>query len=156
MRHFVTYARRAALVAAILIMAALVAGCEPVSLAVLGIGGSAAVNHQMGGSPARTFTAPLPKVKTASIGALKRMGIQTDEIKKIENGEIITARVGKREIEVELEVLTVNTTRMRVVARSGGFFYDGATANEIIVQTEKSLGVEQKTASAKLAEQAFR
>ena len=30
---------------------------------------------------------------------------------------------------------------MRVVARDGGFFYDSATASEIIVQTEKSLGV---------------
>jgi hypothetical protein len=29
---------------------------------------------------------------------------------------------------------------MRVVARNGGFFYDGATATEIIVQTEKGLG----------------
>jgi hypothetical protein len=84
---------------------------------------------------------PLLKVKTASIGALKRMGIQAEEVKKVENGEVITARLGKREIEVELESLTAYTTRMRVVARNGGFFYDGATAAEIIIQTEKGLGV---------------
>jgi predicted small secreted protein len=141
MRHFVTYARRAALVAAILIVAALVAGCETLSLTMLGIGGSAAVNHKLSGIPARTFTVPLVKVKTASIGALKRMGITAEDVKKIENGELITARLGKRQIEVELESLTAQTTRMRVVARNGSFFYDGATASEIIVQTEKSLGV---------------
>jgi hypothetical protein len=141
MRHFVTYARRAALVAAILIMAALVAGCETLSLTVLGIGGSAAVNHKMIGTPTRTFTAPLPRVRTASMGALKRMGIQTEGMKHIENGEIIVARAGNREIEVELESITPQTTRMRVVARNGSFFYDGATASEIIVQTEKGLGV---------------
>lgn len=141
MRQFVTYARRAALVVAILIMAALVAGCETLSLAVLGIGGSAAVNHKVSGTPTRTFTASLPRVRTASMGALKRMGMQAGGTKTIENGEIIVARAGKREIEVELESLTPQTTRMRVVARDGSFFYDGATASEIIVQTEKGLGV---------------
>ena len=155
MRHFVTYARRAALVAAILIVAALVAGCETLTLTALGIGGSAVVNHKLSGTPARTFTATLPNVKMASIGALKRMGINTDEIKKVEDGELITAHVGKRDIEVELEFLTANTTRMRVVARNGGFFYDGATASEIIAQTEKTLGMEQIPVGAKLAEQPF-
>jgi hypothetical protein len=130
MRHF-----------AFLILALLLAGCETLSLTVLGIGGSAAVNHKLSSTPSRTFTVPLLKVKSASIGALKRMGIETEEVKKVENGEVITARLGKREIEVELESLTAHTTRMRVVARNGGFFYDGATAAEIIVQTEKGLGV---------------
>lgn len=130
MRHLVTC-----------MLAAMLAGCETLSLTVLGIGGSAAVNHKMASTPTRTFTLPLLKVKSASIVALKRMGIRADEVRKLDNGEVITARVGKREIEVELESLTAYSTRMRVVARDGGFFYDGATATEIIVQTEKGLGV---------------
>ena len=141
MRHFVTSARRAARTGAFLALAMLAAGCETISLTVLGIGGSAAVNHKMNSTPSRTFTLPLLEVRSASIGALKRMGIQAEGVKKIDNGEVIVARVGKREIEVELESLTDYTTRMRVVARDGGFFYDGATATEIIVQTEKGLGV---------------
>jgi hypothetical protein len=131
LRHFVTLA----------VLATLVSGCEPLSLTALGIGGSAALNHKMSSTPTRTFTAPLLRVKTASIGALKRMGIATEEVRKVENGELITARVGRREIQVELESLTANTTRMRVLARDGSLFYDGATASEIIVQTEKVLGV---------------
>jgi hypothetical protein len=122
-------------------VAALLSACEPLSLAALGVGGTAALNHKMSGTPTRTFTASLAKVRMASIGALKRMGITTDGTKKLENGELITARAGNREIEVELEFLTVNTTRMRVIARNGSLFYDGATASEIIVQTEKGLGV---------------
>ena len=141
MRHFAIYARRAAQMAAILTLAVPLAGCETLSITVLGIGGSAAMSHQLASTPSRTFTLPLLKVKSASISALKRMGIQAEEVKQVENGEIITARLGKREIEVELESLTAFTTRMRVVARNGGFFYDGATAAEIIVQTEKGLGV---------------
>ena len=141
MRQFVIYAWRVAAAASLLAAAALLAGCEPLSLAALGIGGSAAVNHKVNGTPYRTFTAPLSRVKIASMGALKRMGIKTESTTKMERGELITARAGKREIEVELESLTPNTTRMRVVAREGGLFYDSATASEIIVQTEKSLGV---------------
>jgi hypothetical protein len=141
MRHWVSYARRTAQGAAVLMLALPLAGCETLSLTVLGIGGSAAMSHKMSSTPSRTFTLPLLRVKSASIGALKRMGIQAEEVKQVENGEVITARLGKREIEVELESLSAFTTRMRVVARNGGFFYDGATAAEIIVQTEKGLGV---------------
>ncbi|MGQ0651112.1 MAG: DUF3568 family protein [Betaproteobacteria bacterium] len=120
--------------------AALLSACEPLSMAALGVGGSAAVNHRVGNVGTRTFTASLPRVKTASLGALRRMGVQADASKKTHTGELITARAGNREIEVELESLTANTTRMRVVAReSGSFFYDGSTAAEIIVQTEKNL-----------------
>lgn len=121
--------------------AAMLSACEPLSMAALGVGGSAAVNHRVGNVGIRTFTASLPRVKTASLGALRRMGVQTASRRKTDTGELITARAGSREIEVELESLTPNTTRMRVVAReSGSFFYDGSTAAEIIMQTEKSLG----------------
>lgn len=139
MGQLVTRARGAARGAAFLVLPLMLAGCEPLSLTVLGIGGSAAVNHKISSTPSRTFTMPLLKVKNASMVALRRMGIQTEEVKKVDNGEVITARVGNREIEVELESLSAYATRMRVVARNGGFFYDGATANEIIVQTEKGL-----------------
>jgi hypothetical protein len=137
MRHFFTAARMAMVMGAGLLLAA----CEPLSLTVLGIGGTTAVNHKLGGTKDRTFTASLAKVRIASIDALRRMGIKADSVKQIENGELFTARAGKREIEVELESLTPRTTRMKVMAREGGFLYDGATASEIIVQTGKSLGV---------------
>ena len=45
-------------------------------------------------TPSRTFTVPMLRVKAASIGALQRMGIVADEVKQVENGEIITARLG--------------------------------------------------------------
>ena len=122
----------------------LLAGCETLSLTALGIGGSAVVTQKMNGTPSRTFTLPLYMVRTASISALRRMGIEikADEgLKQLDNREVIRASAGGREIEVELESITPQATRMRVVARNGGFFYDGATATEIIVQTEKGLGV---------------
>lgn len=134
LRQFVT--------CAIVGASALAAGCETLSLTALGIGGSAAVNHKLSGTPSRTFTLPLLRVKRASLVALKRMGIQPGELKKVENGEVILASAGGRDIEVELESVTPHATRMSVVARHGAFFtYDGATAAEIIAQTEKGLGI---------------
>ena len=45
------------------------------------------------------------------------------------------------DINIVLESLTPNTTRMKVTARqNGGFLTDSATATEVILQTEKLVG----------------
>jgi len=116
-------------------------GCAAVALTAAGIGGGAATSHQMGGLAYRTFSEPLPKVRGAVLSALKRMAIKTDKTEKIELGERILARAGDRNIEIELEALTPNTTRVKAVARiDGGLIVDSATAVEIINQTERSFG----------------
>src|SRR4051812_3923721 len=133
--------RRLCGAALLAVLCTVMTGCEPLSLAALGVGGTAAVNHKVGGSPTRTFTASLSKVRVASMGALKRMGIRAHKVLPTENGELITARAGQREIEIALESVTPGTTRMQVVAHDGGFFYDASTASEIIAQTGKALGI---------------
>lgn len=116
------------------------AGCSSLALTAASVGGSAAINHSISGSPYRTFTAPRDSVKTASLGALKRMGIKvTGNGKANRTNDLITATAVDREIEINLEALSATSTRMQVVARNGGWFYDGATANEIIFQTERLL-----------------
>lgn len=117
-----------------------VAGCDPISLTMLGVGAGTGVGHQLGGIVYKTFTEPEAKVKKATLAALKRMAIKVDTVVKIDNGEMIKARAADRSIEIELESLTPATTRMRAVARKdGGIIVDSATAVEIIVQTEKLL-----------------
>jgi hypothetical protein len=116
-------------------------GCEPISMTMLGVGASAGVAHQMGGMAYRTFTAPLPRVKAATLTALRRMEIKVSKIEKISNGEALYANVADRKIEIELEALTPNTTRIKAVARKDGLLVDSATAVEIISQTEKAMGV---------------
>ncbi len=114
------------------------AGCEAAALTALGIGASTGVSHTLSGITYRTFTDPLPKVKTASLKALQRMQIKVASTGKIDNGESIKANATDREINIELESLSPNTTRMRVTA-SQGFLKDSATATEIIMQTERFL-----------------
>jgi hypothetical protein len=132
--------RHSALLPAIL-AAFVCSGCAAVALTAAAVGGGIAANHQLGGIAYRTFTAPLPKVRSAAMDALKRMGIKPDGSEKIEFGERLSAKAGDRNIEIELEALTPNTTRMRVVAKKdGGMIVDSSTAVEIIAQTEKSFG----------------
>lgn len=116
------------------------AGCEAIALSALGVGGSTAVNHTLTGMTYRTFTAPLPRVKHASVGALNRMGIRVASSAREEGNEVLKASAKDREIEIVLEPVSTNTTRMKVIARNGGMFYDSATATEIILQTERILG----------------
>jgi hypothetical protein len=117
----------------------LLTACEPVAIALLGAGASTALRYNMDGVAARTFTAPAAEVRSASLSALERMGLSIDNHTTFDEGEVIYARAANREIEVELEPITKQATRVRVTARGGSFFYDNATAIELVQQTGKAL-----------------
>jgi hypothetical protein len=127
---------RAALLAALLPG---LGGCAALAVTAAGIGGATGVSHVLGGITYRTFSEPLPRVKGATLTALNRMDIKVDGASRVEGGELIRAGASGREIEIELEKLSPNTTRMRAVAKKG-LLYDSATATEIILQTENALG----------------
>jgi len=117
------------------------AGCVPVAVTAVGVGMATGVGHTLGGMVYKTFTTPQANVKRATLGALNRMQIQVVESKRNGATEVIKAKAVDREIEIELESLTPTTTRMMVVAKkSDGILRDSATATEIILQTEKSVG----------------
>ena len=132
------YARIALLVTAAIYLT----GCAAAATTAAGIGGSQALSHTINGITYRTFTATAPEVKVAAMTALSRMKIKvvSDGKPDKNNLRIITAKANTRSIEVQIEPISDNTTRMRVVARSGGLFYDSATADEIIQQTKRQLG----------------
>lgn len=126
-------------VAALLVAGAVgLGGCAPLGVTAFGVGASAGVAHGLGGVTYRTFTAPVSKVKGATMIALNKMGIKVNSTSKVEGAEVIKATAADREIEVELEPLSSNATRIRTVAKKG-LFYDSATSTEIILQTERVL-----------------
>lgn len=114
------------------------AACAPMALTAIGVGSAAGVQHTMGGITYRTFTVPLPQVRNASIASLNRMGIKVGSREKSEAGEVIKATANGRDIEIEFDALTPNTTRMRTMVRNG-LFMDASTGAEIIIQTERVL-----------------
>ena len=126
----------------VLALAALnLGGCAAVGLTALGVGMSTGVSHTLSGIVYKTFAAPSAQVETATRGALHRMQIKVVESKREGSTRTIKAKAGDRDIEVELEALTPGTTRMTVTAKKdGGILRDGATATEVILQTEKLVG----------------
>lgn len=119
------------------LLAGLMTGCMPLGLTALGVGGSTAVSHTLNGITYRTFTASSSKVKRAAMIALERMEIKVLSTTREDKIEFLNATANGRTIQVQVEPLTSNTTRMRVTARSSGLIYDSATATEIILQTER-------------------
>lgn len=115
------------------------AGCEPLAISVLGAGAGTALRYSIDGAASRTFTASAAEVKHASLEALERMGIAFESFDRFEHGELIFARAENRAIEIEIEPISPRATRMRIAAKNGSFFYDNATASEIVAQTERSL-----------------
>ncbi|HSD60939.1 MAG TPA: DUF3568 family protein [Burkholderiales bacterium] len=115
-------------------------GCAPLAVTAVGVGAGAGVSHTMGGYTYKTFTAPAAKVRAAALTALKRMGIKFESSEKTDEGEVLKATAGDREIEIALDIISPNTTRMRTIAKKGALVYDSATSTEIILQTEKALG----------------
>ena len=111
------------------------------SMTAIGVGASTGISHTLNGITYRTFTAPLPKVRAATVNALERMGIKVASSERLQGGggELIKANTADRAIEIELESISPNTTRMRTVARKNALLLDSATATEIILQTEKGL-----------------
>ena len=113
-------------------------GCAAVGLTALGVGMGTGVGHHLGGMVYKTFTAPQAQVKRAAQGALGRMQVKVVKSERSGSTETISAKAGDRDIDIVLEALTPNTTRMKVTARqNGGLLTDGATATEVILQTEK-------------------
>ena len=106
---------------------------------MLGAGAGTALRYSIDGGTSRTFTASAAEVKHASLEALERMGIAFESFDRFENGELIFARAENRAIEIEIEPISPRATRMRIAAKNGSFFYDNATASEIVAQTERSL-----------------
>ena len=119
---------------------ALISGCAAVALTAGGIAGGTGVDHTLSGIAYKTFTSPLKNVRRATLRTLSHMEIQVTEDRKSEDGWNIEGTASDREIGIELEFLTPNVTRMRVVVEKGGFFFkDGATGTEIIIQTAEQL-----------------
>ena len=116
-------------------------GCVAVGLTALGVGMATGVSHTLSGMVYKTFSTSQSNVKRATMTAFQRMQIKVVESKRKGTTETIVAKAGDRDIEVELEALTPSTTRMLVTAKKdGGILRDGATATEVILQTEKFVG----------------
>jgi uncharacterized protein DUF3568 len=125
----------------ILILVACVGLLHGCALALIGAGGAAGVAGADAMQTAdRTFTQPLEQVRTATNQALAQMDLRSTEDTTTAQGRHIVARANDRTIDIELENLTYNTTRMTVEVKTySGMLRDGATANAVVQKTGEML-----------------
>ena len=122
---------------------ATLSACSPLAATAIGVGASAGIQHTVSGIAYKTFSAPLPNVRAAVRDALGHMQIRIGSTYKIDNGVRFRGRASDLEIEIDLESLTPNATRMRSTARNG-LLMDSATATEIVRQTQRALTAQAK------------
>jgi starvation-inducible outer membrane lipoprotein len=92
------------------------------------------------GPSSRQFEAPVARVKPAFVSTLASMGMMIASVETRSGREVLKARKGSSEVEIELEAVSRTTTRARVAAKSGGLLYDEDTANRIMRQAATLLG----------------
>ncbi len=118
-------------------------GCAAAGLTLFGVGAGISAGtgtaYTLDGIAYRTFTAPLDRTRVATIASLKRMAIPIKTDETAPEGRAIVALAGDRTIDIELQGLTPQTTRIRVTAKYKVVLRDRATAGEIIAQVERSL-----------------
>ena len=137
-------------------MALSLSGCAGAGLAFAttgaGIGGGVAVDHTLSGIAYKTVVAPEANLHAATLRTLQHMGITVVSDSPTDHGHDIEAKAQGREISIEFEDITPQTTRMRVTADQDGvpFLKDQSTATEIIVQTLDEM--DHPTAVAQAAE----
>lgn len=123
----------------LLVSSLMLTACDPITLTLLGAGASTGLSHGLSSVAYRTFTAPIRRVNKATLVALKRMGIKVKSVEKTESGKVIKATSSDRTFEITLEAVSKKTTRIRSIAVQDSFFFDQATAIEIVNQTERAL-----------------
>lgn len=111
-------------------------GCTAVALTGAGVG----VSYSLTNVAYRSFSSPVDQVHSATIAALKKMGITITDDSESEAGRTITAETSELNIVINLERITSKTTQVKVDARKNVFLKDKATAAEIIYQTGEILG----------------
>jgi hypothetical protein len=113
------------------------------SLAILALAaalpGCTDLDYPFTGIAYKTYAAPAGEVHRSARNALSHMAIVVRSDQKTPTGWEIEAAAADRNISVEVEQLTANTTRLRVAANRDTVLTDRATAAEIVAQTSDAL-----------------
>jgi hypothetical protein len=96
----------------------------------------------------KTFNVPVDEVEQGARGVLAKMEFPIVTVERDTAGVSLLAKSANAahelDIEIDLERLSPQVTRMRVVAKRGFFLKDSSTATEIILQTVKGLESHEK------------
>ena len=127
--------RGRALLLAVLLISPMATGCAAVALS----GATMGAGYSFMNVADKTSNYPLDYVHLALSQALERMDIEVTEDSETDSGREIVAKANDLNIDIELESITFNTTRITVDVSKAAILKDRATAVEIIHQTQRIL-----------------
>jgi hypothetical protein len=114
-------------------------GCA-VGLSLLGAGAGMladrSMDHILTSTASKTFPVPLEEARTAMLHSITQMELVVDSFDRTESGYAVHGLANNRRVEIELEQLSAQVTRMRVDVKRNFFQRDRATADSIVEQTE--------------------
>lgn len=131
-------------------------GCAGVTSTLFGAGASTAtssgVSYTIDNIAYKTLNVPVDEVEQGARNVLGKMEFPVTAVERTTAGVSILAQSANAahelDIEIDLERLSPQVTRMRVVAKRGFFLKDAATATEIILQTAKLLEKQEPAGAA--------
>jgi len=128
------------IIAGAAVAAALLAGCgtAPPASPDPNFTASSGAERAVPGIASKTFAAPVTDVRVAVLKSLRRLDVKVMGEGRTEHGWKIMAVDSSRVIEIQLDLVAPNTTRMRVVL--GDEDGEVARASEIVLQTSDVLG----------------
>ncbi len=123
--------------ALLLIIAAVMCAAGCASILIAGAGGG--VEYTITNVAYKTVNYPMEQVQSATHAALKKMAIRYKQTVKSEKGVKIEAETMDLKIYVDLDWITVKTTKISVDARKNFVLKDKSTAAAIIEEIDNIL-----------------
>ena len=124
-------------------------GCAP--LLAIGSAVGFGVSYYSNNVAERTFTAELPRVWDATLGALDEMAIAVVEKDRRDSQGEIQASTEELKIGIDFTATTPMTTRVKVNAAKPNLLRDLATATEIMDRISSQLGKEQARGTVQIS-----
>lgn len=112
-------------------------GCSPVT-AILGAGAGQVVERELESIETHTFAHPIDLVRAATLSSVMRMGMEVSELDALGDDQHIIALAREQTARIDLERVTPEATRVRVIVHDGPNL-DQATADSIIDETSAIL-----------------
>jgi hypothetical protein len=94
------------------------------------------MDHILTSTASKTFPVPLEEARAATMYSISQLELVVHTLDRTESGYTVVGLANNRRVEIELEQVSTQATRMRVDVKRNFFQRDRATADSIVEQTE--------------------
>ena len=97
------------------------------------------VDHILKSTVDKSFPVPLEETRAATLQSIQQMELSVETFDRTESGYLVSGKAKGWRVEIELEQVGAQVTRMQVDVKRNFFRRDRATADAIVSETERAL-----------------